>query len=397
MRQIKNNIKSFLIAGCLVSTIQISGQIVVIDPGHGYTSTGGNPDGRTATEIETALSVGLKLRSQLQNECNGWRIHMTRTVNTGGWISVSQRREMSNSWGADRFLSIHCNAGKGTGTESFWCDLGNAPRSSNITFARETQKQMVTHGSWRDRRTVEDDSYLGYHLGVLRSNNAHATLNEIGFVDSSDKNKLLDDGWRNKFAKGYKEALKNSLASPCNGGCLANLNLTSIIGSGVYTSSGTITASARVTTGANVVFDAKDAILLNEGFNADSVNNSSFTAKIGAGCTNARSFSTENLTEDFSRADLDILITDSKQIFDIYPNPASGMVNLSFIQSKPGNVTIKMFNANGTLVYQTIGSKQYDAGDHTITLNTGSYPAGSYFIAYISQGATMVKKVLIHR
>ncbi len=397
MNKIKNEIKKILIVVCLISASQLMGQVVVIDPGHGYTSDGGNPDGRTATEINTALSVGLKLRTKLENECNGWRIHMTRTVNRGGWISVTQRRNMSNSWGADRFLSIHCNAGGGTGTESFWCNLGNAPQNSNIAFASEIQRQMVSFGSWRNRRTVEDDSYLPFHLGVLRSNNASATLNEIGFVDSSDKNKLNDDGWRNKFAEGYKVALKNNLASPCNGGCTSNLNLTSTIGSGVYTTSGTITASARVANGANVVFDAKNSILLNEGFNADSANNSSFTANIGAGCTNARSFHTETITEDFSVVDPDILITDSKQAFEIYPNPTSDKVNVSFTLANPGDVTIKMFNATGILVYQTVKNKQYKAGNYTITLDIGAYPVGVYFIAYTNQGQTMTKKIVLRQ
>ena len=89
-------------------------QIIVIDPGHGYgATTSDNPDGRTATEIETALDVGLRTRTLIQNSC-AWAVHMTRTTNLNGWISVNQRATMSNNRNADRFLSIHCNAGGGT-------------------------------------------------------------------------------------------------------------------------------------------------------------------------------------------------------------------------------------------------------------------------------------------
>ena len=64
-----------------LASLSMQAQIVVLDPGHGYgSSTSNNPDGRTATEIETALSVGLKTRTLIQNGCN-WTVHMTRTTN----------------------------------------------------------------------------------------------------------------------------------------------------------------------------------------------------------------------------------------------------------------------------------------------------------------------------
>jgi N-acetylmuramoyl-L-alanine amidase len=197
-----------------IAITTISAQVVVIDPGHGYTSTGSNPDGRTATEIETALAVGLKLRTLLENNCSNWTVRMTRST-SDGWVSVTQRRVMSNDWGADRFLSIHCNAGGGTGTETFWCDNSTSPRASNVSFANEVQNRMVEKGEWRSRRVVEDNSYIGFHLGVLNGNNAVGCLNEIGFVDSSDETKLLSDSWRNLFAEAYYQSVFNHVAGTC--------------------------------------------------------------------------------------------------------------------------------------------------------------------------------------
>ena len=42
---------------------------------------------------------------------------MSRTGDT--FPSLQQRTNAANSWGADYFLSIHINAGGGTGFESF--------------------------------------------------------------------------------------------------------------------------------------------------------------------------------------------------------------------------------------------------------------------------------------
>lgn len=103
-------IKLLLIIAILFSTIS-QAQVVVIDPGHGYASDGSNPDGRTDTEHATALSVGIKLKNLIEDDCNGWSVHLTRNTRNG-WLTLSQRRAISNNWRADRFISIHCNAGE---------------------------------------------------------------------------------------------------------------------------------------------------------------------------------------------------------------------------------------------------------------------------------------------
>lgn len=240
----ENNIKYYAFFLFILS-FSVSAQVVVIDPGHGYASNGvTDPDGRTDTEHATALSVGLKLREKLQNGCNNWTIQMTRTTRNG-WISLTQRRTMSNSWNADRFISIHCNGGGGSGTETFWCNRSNSKDADNSKFSREVQNRMVEKGQWTDRRSVEDASYI-FHLGVLTNNNAIGVLNEIGFVDSSDKSKLLSDSWRNKFADAYVNALENSIGN-CSGGGGGGSDTTapttSISALGGNTQSGDFTAS----------------------------------------------------------------------------------------------------------------------------------------------------------
>lgn len=209
--------KITLILGLLLMSLGINAQIIVIDPGHGYgTSTSDNPDGRTATEIETSLAVGQKTKALIDNSCT-WTSYLTRTTNVNGWISVNQRALMSNNWNADRFLSIHCNAGGGTGTETFYCTADDTSTAPDIAFAQKIQADMVTNGVWTNRRCVEDNSFLGYHLGVLRYSSATACLNEIGFVDTtSDATKLNSNTWRDSFALAYFNALKSNLNLTCS-------------------------------------------------------------------------------------------------------------------------------------------------------------------------------------
>jgi len=210
----KNLIK---IIFALLITYSTNAQVVVIDPGHGYgATTSDNPDGRTATEIETALEVGLRTRTLIQNSCTAWTVQMTRTTNLNSWISVTQRAQMANNWNADRLLSIHCNAGGGTGTETFYCTDSDTNTAPDIAFAQKIQTDMVANGAWNNRRCVEDNSFLAYHLGVLKYSSATGCLNEIGFVDSADATKLTSSTWRDTFALSYFSSLKSNLNLTCN-------------------------------------------------------------------------------------------------------------------------------------------------------------------------------------
>lgn len=209
-------------AMCLGLAFSAQAQVIVIDPGHGYDCSGNNVDGRTTTEIYTALATGEKLRDLIAANNCGWTVHLTRTTNGNcGWTSVTQRATQSNSWNATRFISIHCNAGGGTGTETFYCNQSSSPTAQDLAFSQKVQANMVTEGQWNNRRNVEDLSYLTYHLGVLRTNNAPACLNEIGFVDSGDATKLNSNTWRDKFALAYYKALQAELGN-CPG---PNINL----------------------------------------------------------------------------------------------------------------------------------------------------------------------------
>lgn len=207
----------FKILFILLCTFTVNAQIVVLDPGHGYgATTSDNPDGRTATEIETALEVGLRTRTLIQNSCTAWTVQMTRTTNLNSWISVTQRAQMANNWNADRILSIHCNAGGGTGTETFYCTDSDTNTAPDIAFAQKIQTDMVANGAWNNRRCVEDNSFLAYHLGVLKYSSATGCLNEIGFVDSADATKLTSSTWRDTFALSYFNSLKSNLNLSCS-------------------------------------------------------------------------------------------------------------------------------------------------------------------------------------
>lgn len=193
----------------ITTSLILKAQTICIDPGHGYGPNGEDIDGRTWEEITTNCDVGLILRDSLENV--GYTVIMTREdSDSGSWMSLTQRAELADEYESDRLLSIHCNAGGGTGTETFWCYRGSPNRAIDSTLSWLVQENMTLYGDWKSRRTIEDNDYLGFHLGVLKGSSP-GCLNEIGFVDTpGDLAKLLDEQWRKNFARAYRIAIAQS-------------------------------------------------------------------------------------------------------------------------------------------------------------------------------------------
>lgn len=224
--------KIYTLLFIIIASITSYAQIIYIDPGHGYGATvSDNPDGRTATEVETNLAVGLKLKTLLQNNCSTVIVHMSRTTNINGWSNVSNRALQAQNWNADRLISIHCNAdgdatndasatSTATGTETFYSTAvkttaNTESASVHLAYANIMNAELALKGSMIKRNS--GNPYLRDNLGIF-GRSTTACLNEIGFVDNSnDKAKLLSDTWRDQFALGYYTGLKSNLNITCDG------------------------------------------------------------------------------------------------------------------------------------------------------------------------------------
>ncbi len=216
----------------LILTVSVTSfaQVIYIDPGHGYgSSTSVNPDGRTSTEIETNLAVGLKLKTLLNNSCSSVVVRMSRTTNVNGWSNVSARALQAQNWNADRLLSIHCNAdgdrtndaaatSTATGTETFYSTSTKSTANSqspavHFAYSKLINAELAAKGQMFKRNA--GNPILRENLGVL-GRSTTSCLNELGFTDNaSDKAKLLSNSWRENFALGFYTALKSNLNIAC--------------------------------------------------------------------------------------------------------------------------------------------------------------------------------------
>ncbi|WP_160141853.1 N-acetylmuramoyl-L-alanine amidase [Salicibibacter halophilus] len=162
-------------------------QKIYIDPGHGGSDTGATGNGLNEKDI--VLDIGHQMSVYLRENYEGMYRRMSRTDDTD--VSLQDRTDDANNWGADVFISIHANALDGSvrGFETFI-------HTSNPTGASDLQSVM--HPQILDEMHTFDSSIpdrgeqtANFH--VLRETRMSAILTENLFIDNTGDAALLQD------------------------------------------------------------------------------------------------------------------------------------------------------------------------------------------------------------
>ena len=145
---------------------------IYIDPGHGGNDPGAVGNG--LREKDLTLKIAKYMRDYLLNNYTGVSVRMSRENDKT--VSLSARTNDANKWGANAYVSIHVNAGGGTGFESYvYPGVGQATR--NLQNAVHSEVMKVFSG-FRDRGKKQ----ANFH--VLRETKMSAVLTENGFIDT---------------------------------------------------------------------------------------------------------------------------------------------------------------------------------------------------------------------
>ena len=175
-----------------------SGKIkkIVIDPGHGGSDPGAiGPTG--LKEKDVVLNVSLKLRDILKDK--GLSVVMTRTTDI--YLTLEERTRISNSSGADYFLSVHANSfsnPSSNGTETF----SYSSTGMGADVAKLIQSKLV-NANGLTNRGFKTASYY-----VIRYNNLPSSLVELAFISNpNEENLLSQDAFQTKCAKAIADAI----------------------------------------------------------------------------------------------------------------------------------------------------------------------------------------------
>ncbi|MFC4077835.1 N-acetylmuramoyl-L-alanine amidase [Salinithrix halophila] len=179
---------------------------IVIDPGHGGIDPGavsGNHQEKDFT-LEIALGVRDYLTANYQAT-----LLMTRT--TDATVSLTQRTDYANANKADYFVSIHINAGGGTGWESYIYNGGVSPFTVDA--------QIIIHSTVMDvigpKYGVRDRGKKRANFHVLRETHMPAILMENLFIDTDgDLNLLRNASFIHDLSHGIGLGIGKALSLP---------------------------------------------------------------------------------------------------------------------------------------------------------------------------------------
>ncbi|GGJ73203.1 N-acetylmuramoyl-L-alanine amidase [Anoxybacillus voinovskiensis] len=175
------------------------------DKGHG-----GDDPGAVANGLqEKNLTHKIVEYAMVYLEANytGFEQRVTRTGDQT--LTLSQRADMANAWGADVFVSVHINAGKGTGFESYV-----HPNASPQSIAL----QNVLHGeilsAMRGFEAIIDRGKKRANYAVLRETRMPAVLTENLFIDSNDAKLLKNEAFLKAVGEAHARGIAKFLGLP---------------------------------------------------------------------------------------------------------------------------------------------------------------------------------------
>src|SRR5690625_2077888 len=168
-------------------------KIVVIDPGHGGHDPGAVANG--LREKDLTLDISKRIKKYIDTNYTGVNVFLTRT--TYKYLTLILRAQFANNNNADLFVSIHINAGRGKGFESY---VYNKINDTSTT----AERRNAVHSAIVKEASVLDRGKKKANFAVLRLTKMSAILTENLFIDRvEDAKKLKDSKFLDKIAKGH--------------------------------------------------------------------------------------------------------------------------------------------------------------------------------------------------
>lgn len=187
-------------------------KIILLDNGHGRETPGKrSPIWKNGAQL-FEYEFNRDMVNRIVLKCYYAGIRAVRLVPEEQDISLSERCKRANAWyeqtnGNCVLLSIHANAGGGTGFEVFTTP-GQTKADPLATKLIEQLKQDFPEIKMRvDMSDGDPDKESSFY--ILKHTKAPAILAENLFMDSeTDCKLLLSDDFRNRLANSYVEFLK---------------------------------------------------------------------------------------------------------------------------------------------------------------------------------------------
>ena len=185
-------------------------RVIVVDAGHGGSDPGAIGNG--LQEKNMTLSIVQKTKYYFDRNAN-YKVYYTRL--SDWYPSLSERYQMANNVGADRFVSVHINdVGKisysAKGTETLYNPKGGKAPSpySSLTgkaLASDVHKKIRSATGFTDRGLKQRVPGVN-GVAVLTYSKTAATLGEVGFISNPTEASSMKNNYT-KIGKAFYDGI----------------------------------------------------------------------------------------------------------------------------------------------------------------------------------------------
>ncbi len=178
---------------------------ILVDAGHNYSGKDIGAENKEAGAREEVITWQIADKLRLELEAMGYEVIMTRSdmtdsiANTSVNESLQARVDLAHESLADLFISIHCNAGGGSGVETYcFTTSGYSGRLASLI------QNSIADGSDLYNRGVKTANFF-----VIKNTLMPAILIETGFIDSvKDIEILTSEEGQNQIAGAIAAAIR---------------------------------------------------------------------------------------------------------------------------------------------------------------------------------------------
>jgi N-acetylmuramoyl-L-alanine amidase len=172
---------------------------VVLDAGHGGGDPGAAANGLKEKDIN--LDVTTRVKSKL--EAAGVTVYLARSGDTNP--SLTDRVQVCRTKSPNLLVSIHTNAGGGTGSEGWYTNRYFGSKSQSLAAALSSKVASST--GMTNRGAKNETTNRWGQLGMLSCEKAPSALVELAFIDAPTRYKDLN------ILKNSRDTLASAVAA----------------------------------------------------------------------------------------------------------------------------------------------------------------------------------------
>jgi len=176
---------------------------IVLDSGHSGSPDPGAVNANTGLrESDISLIVAKLVEKYLR--AVGYEVKLTRTEwEQAETDDLSYRTALANEWGADIFISLHCNSAANPNAKGYevWTSPGDTLGDSLATcIYKQIAAEFPDRAGRADYSDGDPDKESRFY--VLIHTDAPACLVEMAFISNDEEAALLADGaWQDRYAR----------------------------------------------------------------------------------------------------------------------------------------------------------------------------------------------------